>query len=93
MTETQTPTKPYGPKTELSDLTALFGRFFSSVFFMMLTVAMLLRHNYLVAAVTALAAILTQRATIKLYRKLRDERVAVLEAMQTNPTEEKPHAA
>jgi hypothetical protein len=92
MTQTQTPTKLSAPRTELADLMALFGRFFSSVLLMMLTIVMLLRHSYAVAAVTALAALLTQRATIKLYRRLRDERMAALEAVQTQ-TEEQPHAA
>jgi hypothetical protein len=91
MTETQTPTKPYGPKTDLADLLALFGRFFSAIILMMLTIVMVLRHNYAVAAAASLVAVLTQRATINLYRRLRDERAAVLEAMAQS--EETSHAA
>lgn len=92
MTETQTPTKPYGPKTDPADLLALFGRFFSSILLMLLTIVMLFRHNYAVAAIASLVAVLTQRATINLYRHLRDERAAVLEAMQAR-SEETSHAA
>lgn len=92
MTETQTPTKPYGPKTDPADLMALFGRFFSSVLLMMLTILMLLRHNYPVAALASLVAFFTQRATIKLHRRLREERMAALEAMQAQ-SEEPSHAA
>ena len=93
MTETQTPTKPPGPKTNLADLLALFGRFFSSVLLMLLTIVMLFRHNYAIAAIASLVAAMTQRSTINLYRHLRDERAAVLEAMQASSAEEKPHAA
>jgi hypothetical protein len=92
MTEIQTPTKPCGPKTDLADLMALFGRFFSSVLLMMLTILMLLKHNYAVAAVSSLVAFFTQRATINLHRRLRDERTAAIEAMQT-PAPEQSHAA
>ena len=92
MTETKTPTKPYGPKTDLADLLTLFGRFFSAVILMMLTIVMLIRHNYAVAAIASLVAVLTQRATINLYRRLRDERAAVLEAMSLQ-SEETSHAA
>jgi hypothetical protein len=92
MTETQVPTKPYGPKTDPADLLALFGRFFSSVLLMMLTILMVLRHNYAVAAIASLVAVLTQRATINLYRHLRDERAAALEAMRL-ASEEQSHAA
>lgn len=92
MTEILIPTKPTAPKSDLSDLMALFGRFFSSVLLMNLTIVMLFKHIYAVAALASLAAFLTQRAAIKLYRRLRDERAAALEAMQT-PTEEPFHAA
>ena len=92
MTETQKPTKPYGPKTDLADLLALFGRFFSSILLMMLTILMLIQHNYAVAAISSLVAFMTQRATISLHRRLRDERIAALEAMQAAP-EEQSHAS
>ncbi|MES2463182.1 MAG: hypothetical protein V4671_21580 [Armatimonadota bacterium] len=92
MTETQTPNKPYGPKTDPADLLTLFGRFFSSVLLMLLTILMLLRHNYAVAALASLVAVLTQRATINLYRRLRDERVVALEALRVQG-EEQSHAA
>jgi hypothetical protein len=45
-----------------------------------------------VAAIASLVAVLTQRATINLYRHLRDERAAVLEAMRL-ASEEQSHAA
>lgn len=93
MTETQNPTRPYGPKTDLSDLMALFGRFASSVILMMLTILMLVKHNYAVAAVAALVATLTQRATINLHRRLRNERAAALAAMQSATTEGPSHAS
>jgi hypothetical protein len=91
MTETQTPTKPYGPKTDLADLLTLFGRFFSSVLLMGLTIIMLFRHNYAIAAIASLVAALTQRSTIRFYRRLREERAAVLEEMAQ--AGEQSHAA
>ncbi|MBC8103728.1 MAG: hypothetical protein H7Z41_14230 [Cytophagales bacterium] len=93
MTQTQALNgKPNAPKTDLADLLALFGRFFSAILLMSLTIFMILRHNYLIAALSSLVAFFTQRATVTLYRRLRDERAAALEAMQPQ-IEEVSHAS
>jgi len=83
-------------KTDPAELFALFGRFFSSIFLMFMTLFLVFRGLYILAAITSLASIMTQRATILLYRRLRDERAAILDAWEAEhaPTNEVPtHAS
>lgn len=94
------PERPVPPTvpTDPAELLTLFGRFFSAIFLMCLTIALILTHNYVASGISGIVAVFTQRAAIQLYRRLRDERAAALAALESQsaippPEETRIHAS
>lgn len=63
------------PLTDPADLWTLLGRFCASLILTTMTIVNLFAHHYLLAAFTGIASFLFQRAAIRLWRRLRDERI------------------
>ncbi len=79
-TTTQDTQKPDTPLTDPSDLLALAGRFFGSVILTFFSVLCLIRHEYGALVGTAAGSLFLQWMTVRLWRRLRDERLAAKEA-------------
>ena len=76
-TPTETPSRPGtdAPLTDPADLLALAGRFLGSVILTFFSILCLVRHTYEAMIGTAAGALFLQFLTVKLWRKLRDERI------------------
>ena len=63
------------PLTDPTDLMTLLGRFGACFVLFLLTVVSFFQRHLVLGLVMAVASLFTQRATIRLWRRLRDERV------------------
>jgi hypothetical protein len=81
------------PHVDSGDLLILFMRFVAANFLTIAGLFCLLERRFLVAAPIAVAATFTQRATLVLYRKMRDRYAVALHEMQGGaPGVEAQHA-
>jgi hypothetical protein len=63
------------PLTDPTELMTLLGRFGACAALLVVTVAAFVKQNLPLGLVLALVSLIVQRATVKLYRRLRDERI------------------
>lgn len=86
---TQQPTHDAAPlpKVDPGELATLLIRFIAANFLIFVTAFCLLKHDWLFAAPLALAAALTQRAAVILYRKMKNEYAATTATDQPEQSE------
>jgi hypothetical protein len=65
-----------GPLTDPAELVALLGRFVACVVMFILTIAAFVKHATLIGVGIAIFSLFYQRATLRMWRRLRDERMA-----------------
>jgi hypothetical protein len=83
------PSEKAAPLTDPVDLIALLGRFIGTVVLFIVSGTLLLRHEWRGLAFSAPAMFVMQFLTIRLWRKLRDERVEK-EKLRLQKTEDLP---
>jgi len=70
------------PLTKPADLLILFGRYLASLVLIVATLIHLFQQNYVGAAIAGSASLFLMWATVRLWRRLRDERIAARAARE-----------
>ena len=78
---------PYKPLTDPAELFTLLGRMVICMVLVALTIVLLVQHQIAFALFVGGISIFVQRLTIKMWRRMRDERQAAEAALLTEPTE------